>query len=111
MFINRARCIAIAMCLFCGAQSVAHAQDKYSETRGELLYATHCIACHNEQVHWRERKRVTDWGSLIMEVRRWQANIGLFWSEQEITDTARYLNAAYYRFQSNVTQESSAGVY
>lgn len=32
--------------------------------RGELLYATHCIACHSDKVHWRDKKLVTDCGKV-----------------------------------------------
>ena len=40
-----------------GAASVA-AQP--APDRGTLLYETHCITCHTEQVHWRERRLATD---------------------------------------------------
>ena len=44
-----------------------------AQNRGELLYTTHCIACHSTQMHWRDQKLVTDWPSLKAQVRRWQA--------------------------------------
>lgn len=100
--------LAFALCLFCGTYGLAQAHEKHSEARGELLYATHCIACHTSQVHWREQRLVNDWNSLKAQVRRWQANTGLGWSEEEITDVTRYLNATYYDFldveQNDLTQ-------
>jgi mono/diheme cytochrome c family protein len=66
-------------------------------SRGELLYTTHCIACHTTQVHWRDRRLVTDFASLVAQVARWQKNTGLDWSSEEILDVVRYLNAAIYR--------------
>lgn len=66
--------------------------------RGELLYSTYCNACHAEQVHWREKRLVTDWSSLIAEVDRWQANGNLGWSSDDSEMVARYLNAAHYHF-------------
>jgi hypothetical protein len=48
-------------------------------------------------VHWRDRKVVSDWPSLVGEVRRWQANLGLAWPGETIEDVARYLNGAIYR--------------
>lgn len=90
--------LVFALCFLCGAHSSALAQEKHNEARGELLYAAHCIACHTSEVHWREQKLAADWRSLKAQVRRWQANIGLTWSEEEITDVTRYLNAAYYDF-------------
>jgi mono/diheme cytochrome c family protein len=67
-------------------------------TRGELLYETHCIACHTAQVHWRDKKAATDWQSLRAEVRRWQAAAQLRWSDDDINEVARHLNQRYYRF-------------
>ena len=86
--------------LLCGVHTLAYAQGKEGETRGELLYSTHCNACHTSQIHWREQKLATDWSSLVIQVRRWQNIIGLRWSEGEVTDVAYYLDATYYRFKS-----------
>jgi mono/diheme cytochrome c family protein len=66
-------------------------------SRGRLLYETHCVACHSEQLHWRERKLVTDWASLKAQVRRWQGTAQLGWSEEDVVDVARHLNAIHYR--------------
>lgn len=90
--------MAFALCLLLGTHTLAHAQPKHSEARGELLYTTHCNACHTSEIHWRKQKLATDWGSLKVQVRRWQASIGLGWSEEEITDVARHLNTLHYGF-------------
>ena len=74
--------------------SLAAAQSE----RGELLYSTHCDACHTRQVHWREKKVATNWGSLVTEVRRWQANAKLAWSTDDVEAVARYLNSLHYRY-------------
>ena len=76
------------------------AASAQAEPRGELLYSTHCIACHTAQVHWRDRKLATDWNGLVAQVRRWQATGMLGWSEDDILDVTRYLNDHYYRFAS-----------
>ena len=68
-------------------------------SRGQLLYGNHCIACHTTQMHWREKKLVTDWPSLKVQVRRWQGSAQLNWSEEDIDDVARFLNDTYYRLQ------------
>lgn len=67
------------------------------ESRGRMLYEHHCIACHNTQMHWRDRKLATDWPSLKALVRRWQAAAQLNWSEDDIDDVTRFLNDAIYR--------------
>ena len=78
--------------------AAAQPQRAVQAARGELLYSTHCLACHSAQIHWRDRKVVTDWASLKAQVRRWAANTSLGWSDDEIADVARFLNATIYRF-------------
>jgi mono/diheme cytochrome c family protein len=80
------------------ASSPAAAQAESAATRGELLYATQCVECHNSQVHWRDRRLATDWDSLAAQVRRWQASALLRWSDADIMEVTRYLNDAIYRF-------------
>jgi mono/diheme cytochrome c family protein len=87
--------------LIAAAPSVAQLQPGAPVSRGELLYATHCIACHTREIHWRQKKLVTDWASLQTQVRRWAANAGLGWSDEEIADVARYLNATQYRLMGS----------
>jgi mono/diheme cytochrome c family protein len=67
-------------------------------TRGELLYSTHCIACHSTQVHWRDKKLVTNWTGLRTEVGRWQKFAGLGWGDDDVAAVTRYLNALYYHY-------------
>ena len=98
------RQLAFALGLFFAMITWAHAQQNLIGTRGELLYSTHCAACHTSEIHWREKRMVTDMDSLMFQVRRWQTSIGLAWTKDEITDVAGYLNAAYYGFQ-NVKQK------
>jgi hypothetical protein len=86
------------LCILCGMNTLANAQPVQNDRRGELLYSTHCQACHTTEIHWREQKLATDWGSLKAQVSRWQANIGLAWSEEDITDVAYFLNNNYYKF-------------
>jgi len=67
-------------------------------TRGELLYSTHCIACHTQQVHWREQKLATDWRTLKEQVDRWQQRERLGWPDDDITEVARHLNDTVYGY-------------
>jgi mono/diheme cytochrome c family protein len=75
--------------------------------RGQLLYETHCIACHSAEVHWRDAKLATDWPSLQSAVRRWQDVSGLAWSDRDIVEVARYLNRVHYHYG---VPESRAGL-
>jgi len=79
--------------------NLAHADTPpiHNAARGELLYEMHCTACHNTQVHWRDKKLATDWVNLQAEVQRWQKFSNLGWGEDDVAAVARYLNALYYR--------------
>ena len=78
--------------------AVALAEPTHSPSRGELLYSTHCIACHTAQVHWRDKKQATDWDSLEKQVRRWQSAGMLQWNDDDIHEVTRHLNDSYYHF-------------
>lgn len=80
------------------AVPVANAQPRDAMARGELLYNTHCVACHTAQIHWRGKVLVADWDSLRAQVRRWQDTAALNWSEDEITSVALYLNRLHYGY-------------
>jgi mono/diheme cytochrome c family protein len=80
----------------------ANAQTSGDASRGELLYTTYCIACHNVKIHWRDKKDARDWTSLNSEVNRWQGISGLAWSDDDIAEVARYLNILYYHYPDQV---------
>lgn len=65
-------------------------------SRGELLYRNHCAGCHGTQIHWRERKQVTDWAGLLAQVQLWQARDHLSWSTADVQAVADYLNDTLY---------------
>lgn len=100
----RVLCFAL-LAASCGA---AGAQSAVSPTRGELLYSTNCISCHTTEVHWRDGRKATDWSSLKAQVRRWQGNAGLKWSDADIEEVARYLNESIYRYPQTTQQLSLA---
>lgn len=89
------------------AGATPYAQQVPAETRGQLLYTTHCIACHTTQMHWRDDRLAYDWDSLKFQVRRWQGNSGLHWSDADIVDVARYLNGAIYQYPQTADRVSS----
>lgn len=94
------RALFLAASTIVAMPSSAQLPPPASPSRGELLYATHCIACHTREVHWRQKKLARDWASLQLQVRRWAANAGLGWSDEEIADVAGYLDAKLYRFRT-----------
>ncbi len=86
--------------------AVAPASPAQSPARGELLYTTHCVACHTKEVHWRARRLATDWPTLADETRRWQRNLGLKWTDDEVDDVVRYLNTTIYRFPDQAPKQT-----
>jgi mono/diheme cytochrome c family protein len=92
------RSILVILFALFGNLANADVQPMGSATRGGLLYETHCIACHNMEVHWRDKKLVIDWTSLQSEVRRWQKFSGLEWGDDDVEAVARYLNVFHYHY-------------
>lgn len=90
--------IGFASVLLALASGASQAQSAVAADRGRLLYDTHCVACHDKQVHWRDTKVVTNWDTLVAQVRRWQAVAKLRWTEDDILQVARYLNNTVYRY-------------
>ena len=95
--IKRIMALASA-CLAFATPAFAQSRPEPAVSGGGLLYETHCIGCHSKQIHWRERKLATDWASLAAQVRRWQANTGLQWTNEEVDEVTRYLNRTIYMF-------------
>ena len=91
--------LVVLMFAWLGSTTV-NAQPDRPVGRGELLYTTYCIACHTTQVHWRDKKVARDWDTLVVEVARWQKVDGLGWSNDQVVDVARYLNALHYHYQA-----------
>lgn len=90
--------VLLAIALLAALPAAAELPPGGARSRGELLYATHCIGCHTTQVHWRQKKLARDWASLVREVRRWTATGALNWTNDEIAEVARYLNATQYHY-------------
>jgi mono/diheme cytochrome c family protein len=89
---------ALLLAGLAGATAAAFSQPAPAPTRGELLYTTHCIECHTTQMHWRDGREARDWDSLKAQVRRWQSNAGLGWTEADIVEVARHLNDTIYHY-------------
>ena len=84
--------------IFSASPAFAVNGTKTDSYRGAMLYENHCIECHTRQIHWREKKMVTDWNSLITQVDRWQDISGLKWSKTDIEEVSCYLNGKYYHY-------------
>jgi mono/diheme cytochrome c family protein len=82
--------------------TASHSDEALAQTavpsRGELLYTTHCIACHTSQMHWRDRRVATDFPGVLGQVMTWQARAQLNWTPEDIVEVARFVNDRYYRY-------------
>jgi mono/diheme cytochrome c family protein len=65
--------------------------------RGRALYDSRCAVCHDRSVHARQKRVAADFAAVQAWVRRWSADLGLFWGAEEIDDVAVYLNKTVYR--------------
>ena len=79
-------------------QAATPSANDAAQTRGQLLYDTHCIKCHTSQIHWRAANAARDWTMLRAQVQRWQAQAGQSWSDDDVDEVVRYLNDTIYHF-------------
>jgi hypothetical protein len=95
---DRIALLPLALLLLSWSLALSQPIHPTDASPGEQPYSTHCVYCHTSQVHWRDKRVAKDWASLITQVRRWQSNAGLGWTEDEILEVAQYLNHRYYHF-------------
>lgn len=77
------------------ASSGAHAFDP---AQGRQLVNANCLECHGSEVYTREDRKVKDRKGLTAQVRRCEQALGLTWFDDQVNDTAAYLNHTYYKF-------------
>jgi mono/diheme cytochrome c family protein len=92
------RTMLVVLLVLSGNCAADDTQPLRDPTRGELLYSTHCIACHDLQVHWRDKRLVRNWRTLRAEVYRWQKTSSLRWNTADIAAVTQYLNTRYYHY-------------
>lgn len=94
---------SIALISLLLAAGASHAQN-VPASRGQLLYSTHCIECHNTQMHWRDVALARDWDTLRAQVLRWQREARLGWGDDDVEAVTRYLNDSIYQFPRPLAQ-------
>ena len=88
--------------------SLVAAPSAMGQSRGELLYSTHCISCHTTEMHWRDKRSASNWPALKAQVRRWQDAASLAWGDSDILEVSRYLNETIYHFEQTADPISSS---
>ena len=66
--------------------------------RGQLLYETHCGACHDSSVHSRNPRKADSIGKIKYWVTRWSKELKLEWSSSDINEVTNHVNSKYYHF-------------
>lgn len=67
--------------------------------QGHQLVESHCQRCHGSEVYTRPDRRVTSLPGLHKQVQRCEQMLGLAWFDEDINNTATYLNQEYYKFK------------
>lgn len=91
------RWLSITALLFALHCFPALSQPVKADKIGQLLYESNCLSCHLAKAGWREKRLVNDWASMKAELTRWQVNLGLRWSDEQVEQVAWYLNRRYYK--------------
>lgn len=96
--LNCLRAILSSVLLCPVAVGPVAAQQRPEYRRGEQLYQANCDTCHSERIDWRAERQAADFSGLKYQVRRWQGNVKLNWSEDDISAVSHYLNLRFYFF-------------
>jgi len=87
----------IGMVLMLAALGLAQPAAGADPGRGQALYETRCVGCHNKSVHQRESRKATTFEGVLAQVSRWNDTLGGDWGAEDIQDVAVYLNERYYK--------------
>jgi len=98
MTLNRRFSSVILLALGLASADIALGQDA---GRGQMLYETHCLACHYERIHKRDpaRSLVKSMAGLRVEVANRAQLMGRPLSPEDVDDIAEYLNRSHYKLK------------
>ena len=68
-----------------------------AEDRAQTLHDTYCRACHGPEVYTRQNRLANDFAGVRAQVKLWQGNAGLHWSDADIDAVAADLATRYYK--------------
>ena len=94
MFARRFLLVALVAATFLTI-SVVTAADV---DRGRALYESRCYECHSPAAHVRPSHVAADFEEIRGWVRRWNQNLDLQWTDEDIVDVTVFLNNSYYRY-------------
>ena len=85
------------LCAVAGAALLAGNASAGDRERGQALHDTLCVACHTTVVYHRDDRLANTYLEIRQQVDRWQGNVRLHWSAQDIESVAEYLAGRYYK--------------
>lgn len=65
---------------------------------GKSQVTENCTSCHGSELYTRKDRLVTNRKGLSAQVQRCQLALNLNWFDDEVENTAEYLNQDYYHF-------------
>lgn len=65
---------------------------------GKSQVTENCTSCHGSELYTRQDRLVTSRKGLTAQVQRCQLALNLNWFDDEVENTAEYLNQNYYKF-------------
>lgn len=86
---------ALGVALLWAAAMSARAQDI---ERGKMLHENHCRMCHDSVVYSRSDHIAKNIEEVRAQVKRWQNNTNLHWSDEDIDNVTAYIAQHYYKF-------------
>jgi len=84
--------------LFSAAPLFAEEGQSPDLNQGQKLYEENCVSCHQSEVYTRADRKVTTLKGLTSQVRRCELMLGLKWFDEDVDNTAAWLNKHYYKF-------------
>jgi hypothetical protein len=90
---SQQRWIGALLLLLCAGSAQA-----FDSQAGKRLVDGNCIACHGSEVYTRPDHRVQSRAGLSTQVQRCQLALDLNWFDDEVENSAEYLNQEFYHF-------------
>ncbi|MES9906019.1 MAG: cytochrome c [Sedimenticola sp.] len=71
----------------------------FDTAAGKELLEEHCTECHQDDLYTSADRKVNSRSRLTTQVHHCQVMQGLGWFDDEVGDTAEYLNQQFYKFK------------
>lgn len=85
--------------LFMALAASASQAGEYDIETGKALLDKNCYACHGNELYTRSDRRVTSRPGLSTQVQRCELALDLNWFDDDVENTAEYLNIQFYHFK------------